>query len=248
MRYRTWNLDIDRFLLPLVPSPPWHLLPYPVAHFLGHRKTTPRETGNLMPIFWAFVGILCSLLVIEAVTIRVPLFEARAVPMIVGSFGAAAVLEFYAIESPLAQPRNAIVGQAIATVAGVARRFPMYWWTPLDLPHKDPAFVSDAKGEAPKPQHQQRWRLRRRAGDDEEAGVVDEEKTVVGGSSSQQTGESDGDGDGATAPKQGQRTVAHGRHAQAQVVIRRGQVIVPEHLILTQDEVQLLESMSHRIS
>lgn len=86
MRYRTWNLDIDRFLLPLVPSPPWHLLPYPVAHFLGHRKTTPRETGNLMPIFWAFVGILCSLLVIEAVTIRVPLFEARAVPMIVGSF------------------------------------------------------------------------------------------------------------------------------------------------------------------
>lgn len=240
------------------------------------------------------------------------------------------MLEFYAIESPLAQPRNAIVGQAIATVAGVAvaklfqlssrfddlrwvggalacasatalmgltktvhppagatallavvdnnlvavgwllvpvmllgcalmlaiallvnnleRRFPMYWWTPLDLPHKDPAFVSDAKGEAPKPQHQQRWRLRRRAGDDEEAGVVDEEKTVVGGSSSQQTGESDGDGDGATAPKQGQRTVAHGRHAQAQVVIRRGQVIVPEHLILTQDEVQLLESMSHRIS
>jgi len=34
--------------------------------------------------------------------------------------GAAAVLEFYAIESPLAQPRNAVVGQAIAALAGVS--------------------------------------------------------------------------------------------------------------------------------
>lgn len=34
--------------------------------------------------------------------------------------GAAAVLEFYSIESPLAQPRNAIFGQAISAIVGVA--------------------------------------------------------------------------------------------------------------------------------
>ncbi|KAI9158157.1 HPP family protein [Paramyrothecium foliicola] len=34
--------------------------------------------------------------------------------------GAAAVLEFYAIESPLAQPRNAIVGQVLSSLVGVS--------------------------------------------------------------------------------------------------------------------------------
>jgi len=36
------------------------------------------------------------------------------------SQGAAAVLEFYAIESPLAQPRNSILSQIIAAVIGVS--------------------------------------------------------------------------------------------------------------------------------
>lgn len=36
------------------------------------------------------------------------------------SQGAAAVLEFYAIDSPLSQPRNAIFGQLVSSVIGVA--------------------------------------------------------------------------------------------------------------------------------
>lgn len=36
--------------------------------------------------------------------------------------GAAAVLEFYAIESPLAQPRNAVLSQVFASIIGVAVR------------------------------------------------------------------------------------------------------------------------------
>lgn len=35
------------------------------------------------------------------------------------SQGAAAVLEFYAIESPLSQPRNAILGQLLSSIVGV---------------------------------------------------------------------------------------------------------------------------------
>ncbi|PHH85011.1 hypothetical protein CDD83_1034 [Cordyceps sp. RAO-2017] len=119
MRHRTWNFDIDRFLNPLVPPPPWRWLPYPVARFLGYRRTAPAETGNLMPIFWAFLGILGCILVIEAVSSHVPVFKDHGAPMIVGSFGAAAVLEFYAIESPLSQPRNAVLGQTLASIVGV---------------------------------------------------------------------------------------------------------------------------------
>ncbi|PNY25290.1 Transmembrane protein [Tolypocladium capitatum] len=120
MRHRAWDFNIDGLLNPFVPPPPWRWLPYPVARFLGYRKTKPRETGNLMPVFWAFVGIFCAILLIEAVSKRVPSFESHGAPIIVGSFGAAAVLEFYAIEAPLAQPRNAVLGQLISTLVGVA--------------------------------------------------------------------------------------------------------------------------------
>ncbi|KAM0548456.1 hypothetical protein ACHAPJ_009942 [Fusarium lateritium] len=116
----TWNFDIDRYINPLVPSPPWHHLPYPVAYFLGYRRDKPRSLGTIVPVFWAFVGIFCALSVIELASERIPAFVERGAPIIVGSFGAGAVLEFYAIESPLAQPRNFFGGQLIATIIGVS--------------------------------------------------------------------------------------------------------------------------------
>ncbi|KAG5982712.1 hypothetical protein E4U55_001502 [Claviceps digitariae] len=134
--HRTWNFNIDRYLNPFVPPPPWKYLPYPVAWFLGHRKTKPRETGNLMPIFWASIGIFAAILLIQGVSKQVPSFAAHGAPLIVGSFGAAAVLEFYTIEAPLAQPRNALVGQFISALVGVtvaklfqlSDRFPDTQW------------------------------------------------------------------------------------------------------------------------
>lgn len=86
MGYRTWNFDIDRYLNPLVPSPPWRHLPYPVAYWFGYRKGKPREMGNLVPIFWAFIGVFGAILLIEGVSRHVPSFEHKGVPMIVGSF------------------------------------------------------------------------------------------------------------------------------------------------------------------
>jgi hypothetical protein len=55
LRHRTWNFNIDRYIDPLVPPPPWPYLPYPVARLFGYRKAKPVDTGNLMPIFWAFI-------------------------------------------------------------------------------------------------------------------------------------------------------------------------------------------------
>ncbi|KAF5526372.1 Transmembrane protein [Colletotrichum aenigma] len=117
---KSWNFDIDRFLNPFVPPPPWAHLPYPVSHFFGYRKSKPDNTGNLVPIFWACIGVFCGVAAVAVVSRQIPSFREHGAPIIVGSFGAAAVLEFYSIEAPLSQPRNSVLGQLLAALVGVA--------------------------------------------------------------------------------------------------------------------------------
>ncbi|KAK2734451.1 hypothetical protein FQN57_001686 [Myotisia sp. PD_48] len=114
------HIDIDVFLNRYVPHPHWHRYPAPVAHFLGHRLQPQEQLGNVLSLFWSFIGVFCGLLIVTAISIHIPAFQDREVPMVVGSFGAAAVLAYCAIESPLAQPRNAVLGHLLAAVAGVA--------------------------------------------------------------------------------------------------------------------------------
>ncbi|KAK1968954.1 HPP family protein [Colletotrichum sublineola] len=117
---REWDFDIDRFLNPFIPHPPWECLPYPIAHFFGYRKSKPCSVGTVLPILWACIGVFCGVAVVALVSRHIPMFEEHGAPIIVGSFGAAAVLEFYSIESPLAQPRNSVFGQVLSAVVGVA--------------------------------------------------------------------------------------------------------------------------------
>ncbi|KXH67374.1 HPP family protein [Colletotrichum salicis] len=117
---RNWDFDIDRFLNPFVLPPPWKHLPYPIAHFFGYRKSKPQNVGNLVSIFWACVGVFCGVAVVSIVSRQIPSFRDHGAPIIVGSFGAAAVLEFYSIESPLSQPRNSVFGQLLSAIIGVA--------------------------------------------------------------------------------------------------------------------------------
>lgn len=86
LSHRTWNFDIDYYIQPIIPAPPWQSLPYPVSRFFGYRKQKPVATGNLMPIFWAFIGVFCAILVLEVTVTHVPSFESHGVPTIVGSF------------------------------------------------------------------------------------------------------------------------------------------------------------------
>ncbi|KAH6973969.1 HPP family protein [Ilyonectria destructans] len=315
LRHRTWNFNIDRYIDPLVPPPPWPYLPYPVARLFGYRKTKPVDTGNLMPITWAFIGIFCAILILEAVVKRVPSFESHGVPIIVGSFGAAAVLEFYSIESPLAQPRNAIFGQLISAIAGISvaklfllsdrfddvqwvagalacasatalmaltktvhppagatallavvdrdllnigwlliplvllscalmlgvalvlnnieRQFPMYWWTPEDLKQARPVFLRRTSSQA----------MEEAAIDSEE--TANDERENGNHSTDENSMMQD---DYVTDVEENQpstRALAYARVNE--MTIKHGQVIVPEHMFITQEEELLLESMSYRI-
>ncbi|KAK8035463.1 hpp family protein [Apiospora rasikravindrae] len=115
-----WHFDVDAYLNPYLPSPPWKRLPRFATHFVGYRPRPQQPIGNLVMIAWAFVGIFASLSIIEVVGRHIDSFRSGGAPLIIGSFGAAAVLEFYAIESPLSQPRNSILGQVLASLVGVA--------------------------------------------------------------------------------------------------------------------------------
>jgi hypothetical protein len=81
-----WNFDIDRYLNPFIPSPPWRWVPYPIAYFLGHKKQAPKAVGNVIITLWAFVGIFAGLLVVEAVSTHIPVFEHRHGPIVIASF------------------------------------------------------------------------------------------------------------------------------------------------------------------
>ncbi|KAI1434881.1 HPP family-domain-containing protein [Xylaria sp. CBS 124048] len=114
------DFDIDHHLNRLIPSPPWPALPYPVSYFFGYRRPPYKiKHGNVLLVGRAMLGVFTSLLLIQVVSHQIP-WVALHGPRIVASFGAAAVLEFYAYYSPFAQPRNVIVSQIFATVIGVS--------------------------------------------------------------------------------------------------------------------------------
>ncbi|PWY79130.1 hypothetical protein BO70DRAFT_54849 [Aspergillus heteromorphus CBS 117.55] len=117
--FSRFHVDIDAYINPFLRPPPWRWLPRPVSHFFGYRETPPKPLGNLVVAFWALIGVFCGVLIVAEVSEHVPLFEAHHAPIVVASFGAAAVLEFSAIESPFAQPRNAVLSQLIASTTGV---------------------------------------------------------------------------------------------------------------------------------
>ncbi|MBI5637022.1 MAG: HPP family protein [Nitrospinae bacterium] len=64
-------------------------------------------------IFWSWLGAFCGIFAVAAITYR------SGVPMMIGSFGASAVLIYAAIEGPLSQPRNLVGGHAISAVIAV---------------------------------------------------------------------------------------------------------------------------------
>lgn len=85
------------------------------AKMKGSTTSPPRV--NNTEILWSWVGAFAGIGFISYANAHI--FEKIDLLMIVGSFGASAVLIYGAIKSPLAQPRNLLGGHIFSAVVGV---------------------------------------------------------------------------------------------------------------------------------
>lgn len=79
-------------------------------------KSPPGVTFS--EIVWSWIGSFAGITVVAYINYNI--LKDTDLVMIIGSFGASAVLIYGAIKSPLAQPRNLIGGHIISAVIGVA--------------------------------------------------------------------------------------------------------------------------------
>jgi CBS-domain-containing membrane protein len=97
----------------------------------GVTKSPPRV--SLAEIFWSWLGAFAGISAVAYCHFN--LLEATDAVMLIGSFGASAVLIYGAIKSPLAQPRNFLGGHLVSAVIGVTcyKLFPGQMWLASSL-------------------------------------------------------------------------------------------------------------------
>ncbi|MCJ1304681.1 hypothetical protein MMC08_007494 [Hypocenomyce scalaris] len=111
------SVHISRFLgyRPPGSEPPYDPLPFPPFTWL------PNLPLRYEVLIFAWLGSFVSILLIEAIMSTQTAFrDIYRSPIIVTSFGASAVLVFGVIESPLAQPRNVVLGHFVSALIGTA--------------------------------------------------------------------------------------------------------------------------------
>lgn len=114
------DFDMDRWLNPWLPRNRVDRLPTPISRFFGYRKETYKEPPSTIQWFSAFVGAFTGILVVGAIFKYAPGVISKNPPVIVASLGASAILDYSAIRSPVAQPRNSVLGQCLSAIVGVA--------------------------------------------------------------------------------------------------------------------------------
>ena len=82
---------------------------------VGTTKSPPRV--SLHEIVWSWVGAFWG--VAAVAFLHFDILGGADVTMIIGSFGASAVLIYGAVKSPLAQPRNLVGGHVLSGIVGV---------------------------------------------------------------------------------------------------------------------------------
>ncbi len=100
-------------------------LPDAFANLTAHRHKAQRRISD---IIWSWVGAFIGVAAVSYIHFNL-IFETDLV-MIIGSFGASAVLIYGAINSPLAQPRNLIGGHVFSALIGVTcyKLFSSHLW------------------------------------------------------------------------------------------------------------------------
>lgn len=86
------------------------------ARMRGGAAPPPR--AGMAEVFWSWLGAFLGIAAVAL--IHFSILSGSGLVMIIGSFGASAVLIYGAINSPLAQPRNLLGGHLISALVGVA--------------------------------------------------------------------------------------------------------------------------------
>ncbi len=91
-----------------------------LAEYIGKMKGSTKSppavgTGELI---WSWIGSAIGIGICAYLSANY--FEPRDLSLLIGSFGASAVLVYGAIKSPLAQPRNLVGGHLVSGLVGVA--------------------------------------------------------------------------------------------------------------------------------
>jgi CBS-domain-containing membrane protein len=89
------------------------------AYFSKMQGVTKSPPGvSLSEIIWSWAGAFLGIATVALISYKV--LEGKGLTMIIGSFGASAVLIYGAIKSPLAQPRNLLGGHVFSALIGVS--------------------------------------------------------------------------------------------------------------------------------
>lgn len=86
--------------------------------FLKQFKKVNSEPLEKSNIIWSWIGSFLGILVISY--IHYDMLNETDLSLVIGSFGASAVLIYGAVNSPLAQPRNLIGGHLLSAFIGVS--------------------------------------------------------------------------------------------------------------------------------
>ncbi|TKB28379.1 HPP family protein [Desulfopila sp. IMCC35006] len=81
----------------------------------GGGQSPPRV--GLTEVLWSWIGSFTGLAAVSFIHYK--LLDQTGLMLIIGSFGASAVLIYGAIRSPLAQPRNLLGGHVLSAIIGV---------------------------------------------------------------------------------------------------------------------------------
>lgn len=91
----------------------------------GNRKRPPKVRTS--EVVWSWIGSFLGIAAVSLLHYR--LLDHTSFVMIIGSFGASAVLIYGAVRSPLAQPRNLLGGHILSAIIGVTA-FQWLGWQP----------------------------------------------------------------------------------------------------------------------
>ena len=97
-----------------------------LAKMKGITQSPPRV--RIPEIVWSWIGAFIGIAAVAFANYNI--IEETDLVMVIGSFGATAVLLYGAIKSPLAQPRNCLGGHLISAVIGVTcyKLFHTHMW------------------------------------------------------------------------------------------------------------------------